>query len=54
MVGEIIAGVIVYGLMLIGTNFLSLREQLIHRWRSHRENGIQVDTLAPVTLMESQ
>ncbi len=54
VIGEIIAGVLVYGLILLATNFLGLREQLIQRWRSHRENGIRAEVLAPVTLMESQ
>ena len=52
--GEIIAGAGIYGIVLIATNFLGLREQLIQRWHAHRENGIQIDTIAPATLVESR
>ena len=52
--GEIIAGATVYGIVLIASNFLGLREQLIQRYRAYRENGIQIDTIAPATLVESR
>lgn len=55
VVGEIVAGAMLYGFILIASNFLGLRKQVIQRWRSNRSQHPQVtEAVAPATLVESR